>query len=140
MPRVILVATHADTSQTLRDQSGHYVSEQANSVCVTLRQHYATTFHINRRVVVVDSHQALSPGIRLLKSLVQTERTSIAQVFKDLQCSMQYRFNYSFSIVKCLHGMECKVIEGQKLNLWLPLNWGHLLIALYRSELFVLVC
>ncbi|XP_054286268.1 death-associated protein kinase 1-like [Macrosteles quadrilineatus] len=79
MPRVILVATHADTSQTLRDQSGHYVSEQANSVCVTLRQHYATTFHINRRVVVVDSHQALSPGIRLLKSLVQTERTSIAQ-------------------------------------------------------------
>lgn len=80
MPRVILVATHADAAQTPRDHGGHYVSDQADSVCATLSHHYATTFHINRRVVVLDSHQALSPGVRLLKTLIQAERTSIAQV------------------------------------------------------------
>lgn len=80
MPHVVLVATNADSVYAPRDHAGQYVSERAHTLCATLATHYRATFHIHPSPVVLDAHQAHSPGVKLLKSTLQDMRTSLAQV------------------------------------------------------------
>lgn len=80
MPHVILVATHADSVHSPRDHTGQYVSDHARSLCLTLAAQYQTTFHIHPTPIILDSHQANSPGIKLLKSCIQSVRSTISQV------------------------------------------------------------
>lgn len=86
MPHVILVATHADSVHTPRDNTGQYVSDHAQSLCSKLAAQYQTIFHIHSTPIVLDSHQANSQGIKILKNSVQSIRNIICQVTNYPTC------------------------------------------------------
>ncbi|XP_069694753.1 death-associated protein kinase 1-like isoform X2 [Periplaneta americana] len=77
--RVLLVATHPDTSRTPRTPQGNYISSQAERLLAQLHDKFGTSFEIHQQVLVVDAHVANSPGIRAVKSYLTDAKQKVLQ-------------------------------------------------------------
>ncbi|KAK7866658.1 hypothetical protein R5R35_000274 [Gryllus longicercus] len=77
--RVLLVATHADSTRTPRTASGAYVSSQAERVLEQVRERFGTLFDIHDHVTVVDSHVPAGPGIKAIKNYLAEGKRQVLQ-------------------------------------------------------------
>lgn len=77
--RVLLVATHADSTRAPRTVSGAYVSSQAEHVLEQVRARYATVFDIHPSVVVVDAHVPAGPGMKAIKAYLSEGKRQVLQ-------------------------------------------------------------
>lgn len=80
MPRLILIATHADSSRTPRTSQGEYQSEQAQRLAQTLAKTYSASFHFHSSVIIIDAHAVNSPGIKSIKNCLYDIKTKVTQV------------------------------------------------------------
>jgi hypothetical protein len=81
MAKVLLVATHPDTSRTPRTLQGIYFSSQAERLLTQLTEKFGAFFDIHQEVLVVDAHLSNSPGIRAVKSYLADARDKVLQVW-----------------------------------------------------------
>ncbi|KAJ9574049.1 hypothetical protein L9F63_008575, partial [Diploptera punctata] len=77
--RVLLVATHPDTSRTPRTPQGQYVSSQAERLLSQLTDKYGTLFELHDQILIVDAHVASSPGIKAVKSYLSDAKHKVLQ-------------------------------------------------------------
>ncbi|PSN41147.1 hypothetical protein C0J52_05197 [Blattella germanica] len=77
--RVLLVATHPDTSRTPRTPQGNYISSQAERLLAQLIDKYGTLFDLHQQILVVDAHVSNSPGIKAVKSYLADEKQKVLQ-------------------------------------------------------------
>uniref|UniRef100_A0A1B6DYK5 Roc domain-containing protein n=2 Tax=Clastoptera arizonana TaxID=38151 RepID=A0A1B6DYK5_9HEMI len=79
MPRVVLIATHADTSRTPRSSQGEYQNEQVQQLAQSLAKTYAATFHFHSSVIIIDAHAANSAGIKAIKNCLSEIKSKMVQ-------------------------------------------------------------
>lgn len=104
MARVLLVATHPDTSRTPRTPQGNYISCQAERLLTQLSDRFGTQFQIHQQVLVVDAHVSNSPGIRAIKSYLADAKQKVLQV----QILNQF-FQYMSIIILLSIKLECAI-------------------------------
>jgi hypothetical protein len=78
--KVLLVATHPDTSRTPRTLQGNYISSQAQRLLTQLTDKFGSLFDIHQQVLVVDAHISNSSGMRAIKSYLADAREKVLQV------------------------------------------------------------
>jgi hypothetical protein len=78
--RVLLVATHPDTSRVPRTPQGNYICSQTERLLTQLSDRFGTQFDLHHQVLVVDAHVSNSPGIRTIKSYLADAKQKVLQV------------------------------------------------------------
>ncbi|CAL8103446.1 unnamed protein product [Calicophoron daubneyi] len=79
LAQVVIIATHADCVQCLRDSSGLYYDEDALRLLRELREEYALKLDISDTMYVLDARDATSVEIRQLKTFLGHCRNSLLQ-------------------------------------------------------------
>lgn len=108
--KVLLVATHPDTSRTPRTLQGNYISTQAERLLTQLTDKFGALFDIHQQVLIVDAHLSNSPGMRAIKSYLADAREKVLQVWLSENASV--------------------ILNTFKLICSLVCQMGHLLIIL----------
>ena len=88
MAKVLLVATHPDTSRTPRTLQGNYISTQAERLLTQLTDKFGALFDIHQQVLIVDAHLSNSPGMRAIKSYLADAREKVLQVWLSENASV----------------------------------------------------
>jgi hypothetical protein len=78
--RVLLVATHPDTSRIPRTPQGNYICSQTERLLTQLIDRFGTQFELHQQVLIVDAHVSNSPGIRAIKSYLADAKQKVLQV------------------------------------------------------------
>jgi hypothetical protein len=86
--KVLLVATHPDTSRTPRSLQGHYVSSQAERLLTQLTDKFGSLFDIHQEILVLDARLSISPGIRAIKCYLADAREKVLQVWLSENASV----------------------------------------------------
>jgi hypothetical protein len=86
--KVLLVATHPDTSRTSRTLQGNYISSQAERLLTQLTEKFGALFDIHQQVLIVDAHLSNSPGMRAIKSYLADTREKVLQVWLSENASV----------------------------------------------------
>ncbi|CDW58108.1 death associated protein kinase 1 [Trichuris trichiura] len=78
---VILVATHVDMAEPAYSQTpdGEWRSSEAEALLKTIKLRFCNEFFIHDSIILVDTLQPSSPGIRTLKSLLLHHRSLILE-------------------------------------------------------------
>ncbi|XP_014251310.1 death-associated protein kinase 1-like isoform X2 [Cimex lectularius] len=84
MPKIILVATHADVVRAPKLTNGDFNSPQAQDLTKRLRAEFSSHFDIHPTPIVVDAHIPNSYGVKLLKSTLSELKTSMWQGLRSM--------------------------------------------------------
>ncbi|BES87718.1 Death-associated protein kinase [Nesidiocoris tenuis] len=79
MPRVLLVATHADAVRAPKLTTGEFNSPHAVALTKKLRAEFSPFFDIHPTPVIVDAHVPNSCGVKQLKTILSDLKTSLLQ-------------------------------------------------------------
>jgi len=76
---VILVGTHADSSNCRKISTGEFVSSQSAMLREKVGAKFEVVFSIHNQVLLVDGHAASSPALKALKTLVQDRKQQVIE-------------------------------------------------------------
>ncbi|KAK2175663.1 hypothetical protein NP493_714g01011 [Ridgeia piscesae] len=66
--KVVLVATHADKVECTKNAKGEFLNNDADILVANVKEKFVPYFDISERVFVMDTHLAMSPDMKALRS------------------------------------------------------------------------
>lgn len=78
--KVLLVATHVDKSNIVANSKEEYESSEVRVLLETTQQKFEAELNIYPKIFIVDSHLAMSQGMKALRNVLSDIKNSICQV------------------------------------------------------------
>lgn len=121
--KVLLVATHPDTSRTSRTLQGNYISSQAERLLTQLTDKFGALFDIHQQVLIVDAHLSNSPGMRAIKSYLADAREKVLQVWLSENASIIFNIFKLHLLISMPNGSFVGHSEVKYINIFSYICW-----------------
>ena len=121
--KVLLVATHPDTSRTPRTLQGNYISSQAERLLTQLTEKFGALFDIHQQILIVDAHLSNSPGMRAIKSYLADAREKVLQVWLSENASVIFSTSTLHLLISMPNGSFVSHSEVKDINTFSYICW-----------------
>ena len=102
--KVVLVATHADKVECTKNAKGELLNNDADILVANVKEKFVPYFDISERVFVMDTHLAMSPDMKALRSHLGDLKSQIVKV------SQRYNLLHASQshVCGCIYVYLCK--------------------------------